>query len=80
MSETAQLITLLQQQMATQQKQHQDQMATQQKQHQDQMKTLQEQNQKLLVALTNSTQIGGNSMINTPSFTSFDPSAELWSD
>ena len=54
-------------------------MATQQKQHQDQMQALQEQNQKLLAALTNSTQIGGNS-INIPSFTSFDPSAELWSD
>ena len=71
MSETAQLITLIQQQMAAQQKQHQEhmqmQMATQQKQHQEQMQTLQDQNQKLLAALTTSTQSGGNTVVTKPS-------------
>ena len=84
MSETAQLITLIQQQMAAQQKQHQEQMqmqmAAQQKQHQEQMQTLQDQNQKLLAALTTSTQSGGNTVVTIPSFTPFDSSNELWSD
>ena len=76
MSETSQLITLLQHQMAAQQKQHQEQ----QKQHQEQMQTLQDQNQKLLAALTTSTQSGGNTVVTIPSFTPFDSSNELWSD
>ena len=76
MSETAQLITVLQQQMAAQQKQHQEQMQN----HQEQMQTLQDQNQKLLAALTTSTQGGGNTVVTIPSFTPFDSSNELWSD
>ena len=76
MSETAQLVTLLQQQMAAQQKQHQEQK----KQHQEQMQTLQDQNQKLLAALTTSTQSGGNTVVTIPSLTPFDSSNELWSD
>ena len=69
MSQTAQLITLLQQQMAAQQKQHQEQM-----------QTLQDQNQKLLAALTTSTQSGGNTVGTIQSFTPFDSSNELWFD
>ena len=69
MSETAPHVTLLHQQMATQQKQHQEQL-----------ETLKDQNQKLLAALTNSTQSGGNTAVTILSFTPFDSSNELWSD
>ena len=68
MSETAALIELLQQQMKSQQKQHEEQM-----------RTLQDQNEKLLTALTEFNS-PSTSVTNFPPFTPFDPNTELWSD
>ena len=53
---------------------------TLQTQHKQQMKVLQDQNDKLVEALSKSTANGSTTAGAIPDFSSFDPTAELWSD